>query len=364
MRIALIVALFPPKWLAGTEIASYNIAKTLAKKGHEIHVITYLDAGFQKKEIRDNFCIHRIYLKKIRFIGTISFWYNTFLEIKKINPDLIHVQAISAAIPGLFTKIVLKKPYVVWGQGSDVYLPSRFTKLTSKIVLQNASTIIALSEDMRTKMCKICKRKDIVILPNGIEIENFKNIRSQKQQKKIEKSILFVGTLRPVKGVKYLIQAMRFINEKSPNTNLIIIGDGPDRNELEALVHEFNLEACTHFIGKVSNQEIPEYMAQADVFALPSLSEGFPLVIAEAMASGLPIVTTNVGGLPELIKNGENGFVVDSRSPRALAEKILLLLDDINLYKKISNTNKENAKNYSWDGIVKKLENIYRKICL
>lgn len=357
MKIALFVTLFPPKWLAGTEIASCNIAKNLAKKGHEVHVITSLDEGFQENEIKYNFYIHRIDFKKIRFIGVVFFWYHIFLEIKRINPDVVHIQGIT--LPGLLSKIFLKKPYVVWGQGSDIYIPNLFTKLISKTVLQNASTVIALSEDMKIKMNTVCKREDIVILPNGIELDNFKDISSQKQHNKTEKTIIFVGTLRHVKGVKYLIKAMKIINEKSRDTNLIIIGDGPDRDKLETLIQELNLQNCIHFVGKVSNKEIPEYMAQADIFALPSLSESFGIVNIEAMASGLPIVTTNVGGLPEIVINTENGFVVEPKNPEVLAEKILLILKNNDLRERISKNNLIKAKDYSWNNVVKKLIQIF-----
>lgn len=364
MKIVLIVYLFPPKWLAGTEIASYNIAKYLAKKGHEVHVITQLDDGLPEKEIRDNFCIHRINLKKIRIIGIIFYQLQILLNIKKINPDIVHIQTISNALPGFFSKVFFKVPYVIWAQGSDVYLPDKFTKLISKPVLRNASTIITLNKDMKIKVRNISKRNDINILPNGIELEKFKFVCSKKQNNTTKKTILFVGSLLPIKGVGYLINAMNIVQRSLPNANLLIVGSGSDRDKLKILVQKLNLQECIHFTGKVSNEKIPGYMAKADLFVLPSLSEGFPLVIAEAMASGLPIVTTNVGGLPEIVKDGENGFIVEPKNPEALAEKIILLLNNRDLCENISNINKENAKNYSWNEITDKLEKTYQEAYL
>jgi len=363
MKIALIVYLFPPKWIAGTEIATYNIAKYLAKKGNEVHVITSRDDEFPKTEKVDNFCIHRVNFKKIRVIGVINFWFQILLEIKKINPDIVHVQSISIALPGFFSKKLLKKPYIIWAQGSDVYLPDKFTKLIWKAVLKNASKVIALSEDMKNKLINICDKDQVIIIPNGIELEKFENFCQRELNHKTKKTILFVGTLCPVKSVNYLIKAMSIIHRRLPATNLLIVGDGPEKEKLESLVKELNLQDCIHFTGKAPNEKIPEYMSQAHLFALPSSSEGLPLVIIEAMASGLPIVTTNVGGLPEIVKNRENGFTVESRSPEALAEKILLLLENTCLCDEICKTNKENAKNYSWDKITQKLENVYREIC-
>jgi glycosyltransferase involved in cell wall biosynthesis len=363
MKIVLIVNLFPPKWLAGTEIATYNIAKYLSKKGNDIHVITFCDKRSPKKEKMDNFFIHRVDVKKIRILGVLHFWFQILLVIKKINPEIIHVQSISAAIPGLLSKFLLRKPYIIWAQGSDVYLPDRLTKVISKIVLKNASIVIALSEDMKSKMTNICEKDKIIILQNGIEPEKFRDFKREPNNN-IKKTILFVGTLRSVKGVNYLIEAMAIISTKLSTIDLLIVGDGPERAKLETLVKELNLQNCTHFEGKVSNEKIPEYMERADLFVLPSLSESFGIVNLEAMASGLPIVATNVGGLPEVVKNGENGLLVEPRNSKALAEKVLLLLDNIDLYNKISSINKENAKNYSWDKIAEKLEAVYRRICL
>jgi glycosyltransferase involved in cell wall biosynthesis len=285
-----------------------------------------------------------------------------FFEIKEIDPDIIHIQDISAAIPGLLSKIFLKKPYVIWGQGSDVYFPARFTKFISKTVLHNSSTVIALNENMKREMNRICKKDDIIILPNGIELENFKDIYPREQQNIIKKTIIFVGGLKPIKGIDYLIKAMKIITEKSPDTNLLIVGDGTERKKLETLVRELNLQNSISFAGKVTNEQIPKYMAQADVFVLPSLSEGFGIVVVEAMASGLPIVTTNVRGLPELVKNGENGFIAKPKDPKDLAEKIMLILENKDLRETIAKTNIIKAREYTWDHIVDELITVYNSI--
>ena len=135
---------------------------------------------------------------------------------------------------------------------------------------------------------------------------------------KDEKIIIFVGALRPVKGVRYLIEAMKVIIDENRTTKLFIIGDGVERESLERLVEKLGLGDHVNFIGKVPNERVPEYMIASDVFVLPSLSEGFPVTILEAMASGLPIVATNVGGLPEIIKENENGFLVKQKRERAV----------------------------------------------
>jgi glycosyltransferase involved in cell wall biosynthesis len=175
-----------------------------------------------------------------------------------------------------------------------------------------------------------------------------------------EKIIIFVGTLRPVKGIKYLIKAMKIIRQKNEDARLMLIGDGEERAYLENLVKELNLKNYVKFIEKVQNENVPEYMVTSDVFVLPSLSESFGIVNLEAMASGLPIVTTKVGGLPEVVKDGENGFLVEPKNPEQIAEKALLILEDDELRERISRNNKEEVREYSWESVVERLEEIYQ----
>lgn len=362
MIIALIVGLFPPKWLAGTEIATYNLADHLARRGHEVHVITSHDAGLPELSEENGFYIHRIAWPKIRFIGIVTFWAKICLTIRKIKPDIVHSQSLLSGIPGWAVKKILKIPYVVWGQGSDVYLPGRFTRMTSKPILQNADAALALTEDMKQKMQDICGR-EISVVPNGIDIKRFKISSSGGKKAGNSKTIIFVGRLHPVKGVQYLIEAMAIIHREMPDVKLVIVGDGTERLRLEELRENLDLNGCIQFAGQVPQERIPKIMHQADIFALPSLSESFGIVIIEAMAAGLPIVTTNVGGLPELIKNWENGFVVEPKNPEAIAEKILLILNNNDLKAIISTNNITKSQQYSWDNAVEKIISTYEKVC-
>lgn len=363
MKIAILTPLFPPKHLAGLEIAAYNIAKHLAKRSHEVHVITSLDKGLPKESAEENFYIHRFKTSKIPILRTVSYYMNSFVTVKKINPDIVHIQTIFLALSGLLIKKFLHKPYVVYGRGSDVYFSWRFKNLISKPILKNADAVIALTEDMKREVQKIYDR-EVFVIPNGIDLERFENLSKEVSRKRLkikeaEKIIIFVGGLRPVKGVKYLIEAMKIVMDKNENTSLFIVGDGEERGYLESLVRNLNIERYVTFIGKVPNEDIPEYMVASDVFVLPSLSEGFPVTVVEAMASGLPIVATNVRGLPEIIKSGEKGFLVESKNANEIAEKVLLLLEDDVLRERISKNNREEVKKYSWENVVEKLEGVY-----
>jgi len=357
MKIAILVGLFPPKWLAGTEIATYNLADHLARRGHEVHVITSHDAGLPELSEESGFSVHRIAWPKIRFIGIVAFWAKICLEIQTIKPDVFHAQSLLCGIPAVVAKKFLKIPYVVWGQGSDIYLPGRFTRMTSKSILQNADAVLALTEDMKQKMREICDR-DISVVPNGIDLKRFE-ISSGEKKEGSAKTIIFVGRLHPVKGVQYLIEAMATVHQQMPNVKLVIVGDGVERARLEELTERLNLNDCIQFAGQVSQESIPRLMHQADVFVLSSLSEGLPVVILEAMAAGLPIVATKVGGIPDIVEEGVNGYLVNAKNPEEIADRLLILLQDDEMWEEISANNREKAEQYTWDKVTGTVEGIY-----
>ena len=362
MKITILVGLFPPKWLAGTEIATYNLADHLARRGHEVHVITSHDAGLPELSEESGFSVHRIAWPKIRFIGIVAFWAKICLEIQTIKPDVFHAQSLLCGIPAVVAKKFLKIPYVVWGQGSDIYLPGRFTRMTSKSILQNADAVLALTEDMKQKMREICDR-DISVVPNGIDLKRFE-ISSGEKKEGSAKTIIFVGRLHPVKGVQYLIEAMAIVHQQMPDVKLVIVGDGVERARLEELAEKLNLNGCIQFAGQVPQESIPRLMHQADVFALSSLSEGLPVVILEAMAAGLPIVATKVGGIPDIVEEGVNGYLVNAKSSEEIADRLLILLQNDEMREEIAAKNREKAKLYTWDKIADIVEKIYSECFL
>lgn len=367
MTVAILVLLFPPKWVAGTEIATYNIAKHLAKRGHEVHVITSLDEGLPKESIEQSFYVHRIKIPQMRFLGIIVFWLKALPLLKRLKPDMVHGQSTTMGIVGFLAKKLLKKPYTVYARGSEVYLPWLFKTPISKLVLRRADVVIALTEDMKTEMQKIYSR-DVAVIPNGIDLESYEDLPTKEASRQRlalnnnDKIILFVGTLRPVKGLKYLIQAMNIIRQKDTKARLMLIGYGEERQSLEGLVKELDLGDRVTFVGKVPNEKVPEYMSASDVFVLPSVSEGFPVVILEAMASGLPIVATKVGGLPEIVKDGESGFLVEPSNPEQLADRVLTLLKNEDSRQRMIMNNRNKVQQYSWENTVGQLEAIYSRV--
>ncbi len=366
MKIAIVILKFPPRWLAGAEILTYNVAKYLAKNKHEVNVVTGLDEGLPQESLENNFYIHRIKYPKIKYIGLGLFCLKSLLPLKKINSDLIFIQGVPIGLIGFFAKILFRKKYIVWCQGSDVFLPWMFKKIISKISFDNSQGIIVTSEIMKNKIRKDYPYKDIFVVHYGVDSSRFENLSKTSLRDKFKipqnkKIIIFLGRLHPVKGVKYLIEAMSIIKKVSEDINLMIVGAGEEETYLKNLVKEFNIEGFVSFIGQVPNVKVPEYTAIADIVVLPSVSEG--ALNMEMIASGLPIVATKVGGLPEFIKNGENGFLVEPKNPKDIAEKVLLILGNNQLREKMSKNNREKVKEYSWENVINELEKVCCKIC-
>jgi glycosyltransferase involved in cell wall biosynthesis len=367
MRIAILVPLFPPKWLAGTEIATYNTARHLVKRGHEVHVITSLDRELPKEGVEQGFYVHRVGFPRLRFLGTALFWLKALLRLKRLKPDIVHGQSIAMGVVGFLAKKLLKKPYVVYGRGTEVYLPWLFKKLISRLVLKNAEAAMALTQDMKREMQKSWNR-DIWVIPNGIDLERFDNLPRDEMRVKLrakagERLILFVGRFRPEKGVKYLVEAMAIVRQNYRSARLLLVGEGPEEDSLRQLARQLDSGDYLEFVGQIQNEEVPQYMAAADIFVLPSLAEGFPVTVLEAMASGLPIVATRAGGLPEIIEDGHNGFLVEPKNLEQIADRLLQLLGNDELRARFSANNRGKAKGYGWERVTASLQEVYQK-CL
>ena len=214
-------------------------------------------------------------------------------------------------------------------------------------------------------------RRKFWLIHNGIDIKPFYR-RSDAEKETIKRKyglpldkliITCVANLRPPKGHEYLIRALHELKGEGPDFLTLFVGDGPLRGKLEELVRELGLKEQIRFLGFKDREEIPRILAITDIFVLPSLWEGLPTAIIEAMAAGCPIVASNVAGTPEVVVDGETGFLVPPRDPRALAEKIKLLLQDKTLREKMGRAGIERVKqHFTIERMVREYEDLYRKL--
>ena len=208
-------------------------------------------------------------------------------------------------------------------------------------------------------------RKDAIEIQIGVDSNRFKPSPSIRRsvRKKLGISnahlILYTGRFMPIKNVSLLIKSMRFVVDQFPKAKLMLVGNGPLEGKLRNEVKQLDLEKSVVFAGHASSR-IEMYYAAADVFCMPSLYDNYPNSVLEAMSAGLPIVATKVGGIPLQIKDGKNGFLVESQDEVALAEKILFLLNNPSKARKMGLENRKwVVKHFSWKESAKKLKRVY-----
>ena len=209
----------------------------------------------------------------------------------------------------------LKIPVVITLHGGGIYNFAKRHPFMVKYILKHTDRIIAINKFLKTSVKKYTT-KEIDLIPNFIDSNKFRKQNEQsiinfKNKYKLNDKIivLIVSRLVTTKGIHNLILAIRELAKKYPNICLQIIGDGPQKRKLIRFVKNQRLKDKVYFLGKISNDQLPIFYSACDLFVLPSLYEGQPTVILEAMACEAPIIATAVGGIQELIKPGFNGAV-------------------------------------------------------
>lgn len=265
--------------------------------------------------------------------------------------DLLHAHfAFPEGFVAKLAKKSVRKPLVVTLHGSDILTePSidygdRLRKdCDDKVrrVLESADKVLVASKAVFDEASKAgCSRDRLEYLPNGVDLNRLNLeldggwVRSKLGIRK-RPIVLTVRALVPKNGVEYLIMSALEVWKRHPEVVFIIVGEGPLRLALEKLVDDMGLSQNVIFIRKASYDDLPYYYSACDVFVIPSIIEAFGLVTVEAMACGKPVVGTSVGGIPDTIEDGKNGFLVPPRDPQSLAEKILLLLENSTLGKEM-----------------------------
>lgn len=213
------------------------------------------------------------------------------------------------------------------------------------------------------------EQEKLIVIPNAVDLATFNpNIDGRTIRDKYqihEPVILFAGRLWYVKGLHVLLLAFKKLLEDHPTVKLMIIGDGLIRNELLQITRRLKIDDNVLFIGAVPYRDMPLYIAACDVFVLPSVFEGQGIAALEAMSCGKPIVATAAGGLPEVVRDGENGFLVKPYDVEALTKALKTLIENEELRKKIGFRGREIVEEkYNWHDIADKILETYTKVLL
>jgi len=299
----------------------------------------------------------------------ISFFLTALKSARQTQ--IFHAYWTFAGLVAVFVKFFTSIPVVINLWGSDILffklpvLDTLFCKIFNR-----ADAIVCESEHFADQLvAKGVSQELIHICPNGIDLEKFKSLDKSSQCEELQLSeeyplILAVGNLSERKGYKYLLMALPKTLETIGPARVVIVGEGDYRGYLEMMISKLNLEPYVSLVGFQKEERIPSWLNAADIFVLPSLLEGTPNILLEAMACKLPVVTTDVGGIGNLIKDGINGVVISPGSESKLAKALISLLQDPALCERLA-VNAQNtllSQYGTWKKQASILKNLYFQI--
>jgi len=302
-------------------------------------------------------------LSTFTYLRWIYFYLYSFFWMLKHRKKISLLVSINVDSPAVLFSIVFGFPYVVYYHYDTAYqvrhvnrsfLIGALLLVIERIAFRRASSVWITSPSLMAKVKKLGAKRTQII-PNWIDIKDIEKIQVSKK-KSDRFRILFVGRLHPVKQVDLLIRAFYHLHKKNPSTDMYILGDGGERQNLLTLTSDLALSDNIHFLGFANQRTVFEMMKQSDVIVLPSKMEGNPRVLIEAMMNTVPIVATNVPGIRDMIQHMKTGYLIDHQQPEELAYAIDYMLKN----KKDSANMAERAYAYAQQNFSK--ENVSQKI--
>ncbi|MEO2047697.1 MAG: glycosyltransferase family 4 protein [Pirellulales bacterium] len=382
MKILMINYEYPPLG-GGGGVATQDIARELARR-HTVHVLTSSATGAPKKESEAD-CDLTIFRARVlsrnakstaSITSMLSFYPFGIAEgtklVKKYGYDVINTMF---AIPSGPTGVHLSKrhciPHLLTIVGGDIYDPTKWysphrnplLKPVVKRVLSKADRHTAISHDIERRARQFYKfDREIEVIPLGIKMPKFSPASREQLGLDINKQYaITVGRLVRRKDLPTLIRALHLLQR--PELDLIVLGDGPELDNLKAIAQELGVSTQIQFRGFVPEELKYQLLTQSDVFALPSLHEGFGLVFIEAMHCGLPVVATTNGGQEDFLQDGKTGFMVASGDPLALKNALARVLDDSEWAARSGEENKRLAEQYSVENTALRYEELLIQTC-
>ncbi|MHA1250025.1 MAG: glycosyltransferase family 4 protein [Candidatus Helarchaeota archaeon] len=366
---------------------------------HTNHHILLLACSHNKKEeikyLANNIIFRRLNLPyKFRFSKSLvkflvySVKIFIFIYKNRKNIDIIHSNNRVPTIGGILSKFFFRIPLIYtehfsdfWFINKNIWLKTQglnvkniigylFYSIISKFIVMSSDYVVCLSNELRKRIISsipVNPNRIVLIFP-GIDYKIYRiNVSKEFLKSKFgiyEKNIIFfAGRLVIEKGLFELIKSFKIVNKEIRDTHLIIAGTGYLLNTLRNLVKKINLEKKITFTGFLNKEKLVQFYKLSSIFCLPSYYEITPIVLLEAMASNLPIIASNIGGIPELIENEKDGILIPPNDIKSLSSNIIRLLKDRTLYKKLSNNayNKIKGKFY-YKNMVFRTIKLYQKL--
>lgn len=360
----------------GGETSTYNFAYKLSKNRNMITYFTgkYEGISVNSLRINDNFKI--VYLKSVFKNMGLSAPLKLFIELVRGDYDVIHSHQIPImySLIGAIVARLTNKKFLMTFHGR---LPFCIIDETIGRIASHLSYAVTVQSKFSYDLLKkFVNKKKLINIPHGVDLEIFYKKRLSKSfitkyKKNNEKIILYTGRLISAKGIDVLIKACSLL-KNNMKYKILIVGEGPLKKDLIKLSQLLSISDKVIFIGLIEQCKLPEYYSLADVLVLPStdhdetgkiiphVSENFGNVLAEAMACKTPVIASNIGGIPQWIKNNYNGILFKQRDVEDLSSSLFSILTDNQLrISIIKNAYKQIKQNYSWESVIIRFEEIY-----
>jgi glycosyltransferase involved in cell wall biosynthesis len=348
--------------LAGSALMNYTIIEQLDRSWFPTDVCFLFGHGPLSKRYQALGCpVHHLGYKNCLSVPLVSWRLRDLLQSKRYH--VLHAFGLKAnVIARLVAQSVRNPPILICGVHSvDAHrkqLHNLFESATARWVQLYISNSIAGARVLRSRD-KLPEAK-IVVIHNGIDADEFGPVSATPNAEECV-TLICVAHLRKAKGYKTLLEAARMLAERGRKFRLMIVGEGPDRRMIESLVEQWHLRDVVALLGL--RDDVKGLLRKADVFVLCSEWEGMPGAIMEAMAAGLPIVASNVGGVPELVTEKETGFLVPSGSPSEFADRLSQLIDEPELRMGMgANAAKKIRAEFGLGSKVRELERVYESL--
>lgn len=293
-------------------------------------------------------------------------------KIELVNAHWMVMQGLVAA--WVRRREGLRVVLTIHSAGLQALVRLPFGRMVADWIVRGADHIFCVSSAHGLLLQDLLGREvSLEVLPMGVDLARFDI--SQWPQRVARRRfgigegrmVLFLGRLEEVKGVRLLIEAIRTLADfHSGVASLYIAGDGRERPSLEELVTQYRLEKGVHFLGAVSREEVPPLLAASDLVCVPSIVqkdgvvEGMPVVVLEALAMGKAVIASRVGGIPDVVQDGVNGFLVEPGDPHALASKISAVFDPGNAMGPILQAARRSAEKFSWESVAQDYAVVFR----
>jgi glycosyltransferase involved in cell wall biosynthesis len=345
-----------------------NLRRHQEAAGHTVHILTsncpdITDGpGITKFGFRiDSNQIDTISIKRIlTMMGmtAYAFWF-----LRRNRPDIIHSHTMDFGFALSWAARLYQIPMINTCHGicfnNSLFSPAKRWLEVSLLRHARYHSIITVDANSLTDFQTV-GLSQAVYRPNGVEPAKFHRHRNQNTE---PLQILFVGRLEAQKGLPVLLEALKDVDATDSNFRVVVAGDGPDRAASVDLATKLGLKDRISFLGRRSPEELTAIYASSDIFVLPSMYEGFPIVLLEAWASSLPAVISNVGGVPKICHNGEDAMVVSPGDSNALAHALRTIMSDPALREKLGRNGRKLVESkYNYQEIMKDLQTIYNEV--